>query len=299
MKPYIPFGLILCMGAVLCSWRYISRKDCLFYIHDYCYTCDEKEIFFVGLPENCTVCPNKQARYVNWNGKSIWACSSDITDEEIEFQDLQNPPCPKERSLRDILGHCYTCDTPESVQIAETDGNNCSGKRYLTRYRNSKKSNLCPSFKQIQDPYVCVSCQGQWQNEECTVFSWKAMNFCKKNSDCPDNQWCYPFTETLYSKQGICRPNIRQKWICSVSEGYTRETAWNFCARQEAKIPSFNELENDKEMVLSACSKNNVWVLFDEGTLYLDSLKTPFVITKEKDPFETGGDNTHALCIQN
>ena len=125
------------------------------------------------------------------------------------------------------------------------------------------------------------------------------MNFCQKNSDCPYSQWCYPFQYPVYSKSGICRPPPQQKLICSDLEGYTYESAETFCARQNAHLPSFTELENEKEMILSVCPTTNIWVIFDEGSIYLDSLKTPFAITKEKESFELGGDNTHALCISN
>lgn len=302
MKHCIPFIVIMAMGLGIALWQLSSQDNCLFTFQDHCYTCDDTERFFVGLPENCTVCPNRQAKYTNWEGKSIWAClkTSVLQDEEIEFQEsISETACPPQKNLQDILEHCYDCHNPEPIQLSDGKKNICPGKRYLTRYRNSEKSHLCPPVSQIHDPYICVACHGQWQNEKCGSVSLTPMDFCQKNSDCPQSQWCYPFMHKLFSKSGICRPLLKQKWICSNIEGYTYETAQVFCARQNAHLPTFLELEKEKETALSTCPNTNVWVIFDEGSLYLDSLKTPFPITKEKETLELGGDNTYALCIQN
>lgn len=302
MKHYIPFTVAIGVGLGISLWPLLSQNDCLFTFQGHCYTCDDQETFFVGLPENCAVCPNRHTQYINWDGKSIWAClkSPIAEDDEIEFQEsVPDTSCPKEKPLQDILGHCYDCHSPEPVQISDSKENICIGKRYLTRYRNSEKSHPCPPTSHIQDPYICVACHGQWQNEKCIPVSLKPMDFCQKNSDCSQNQWCYPFGHKIYSKSGICRPLVQQKWICSNFEGYTYESAQIFCARQNAHLPTFKELEAEKELALLACSNTNIWTIFDEGSIYLDSLKSSFPITKEKETFELGGDNTYALCIQN
>ena len=301
MKHYIPFITVIGAGLGVCLWRTLHSNHCLFTFQDHCYTCNEYEPYFVGLPENCTICANKQTKYYDWEGKSIWACLNAQSSEDKEIfytESINNIPCPKDYPLRDILGHCYSCNTIEPVQIQDSK-NICQGKRYLTRYRNSEKSNFCPPINQIQNPYICLACQGQWQNEKCVKFSLNSALFCQKNSDCPPNQWCYPCYYPVRSQIGICRPLKTQKWICSDMEGYTYDSAKNFCARQNAILPSFEDLENEAEEALSACPQTNIWVIFDEGNLYLDSLKTPFPITKEKESIELGGDNTYALCLQN
>ena len=121
------------------------------------------------------------------------------------------------------------------------------------------------------------------------------MNLCKNNSDCSDNYWCQPIYNSPTYK-GICRPSTNQNWIYSDLEGYSNHTADVFCARQNAHIPTLKELENEKNEVLATCSKTNIWIIFDEGRLYSDSPKTPFIITDERTSLSFGGDNTYALC---
>lgn len=301
MKPYLPFSLMIGIGLGIVLWHFQSKDSCLFRFKERCYTCDEQEIFFVSTPENCSVCYDRKTVYTDWNGKSIWAClpPEQSESDEIEFPDfVSDTSCSKEKPLKDILGHCYSCDTALPVQIKGLK-NLCIGKRYLTHYRNSEKSSFCPQINQIQDPYVCIACQGQWQNEKCVSMSLKPMSFCKNNSDCLDGEWCHPFYYPTYSKSGICRPIPQQKWICSKIDGYTYESAENFCMRQNARLSTFSELENSREIILSSCPDTKIWTIFDEGSIYLDSLKTPFPITKEKESFDLGGDNTYALCVQN
>ena len=302
MKHYIPFALMIGTGIGIYFGYLIHQDECLFTYQNRCYTCQDENVFFVGTPENCTICSQRQAQYTDWDGKSIWAClnTSNLEDENIEFPEkIFDIPCPKAKPLRDILGHCYDCNTKEPVQILNNGKNICPGKRYLTRYRKSEKSNLCPSIHQIKNPYVCTACHGKWQNEKCTLISFTTPNFCQKNSDCKTEQWCYPFPYSVYSKSGICRPIDKSKWISSGIEGYTYESAEIFCTKQNAHLPSFSELEKEKDLVLSNFPNTNIWAIFDEGSIYLDSLKKHFPITKEKDSIELGGDNTYALCIKN
>lgn len=124
-------------------------------------------------------------------------------------------------------------------------------------------------------------------------------HFVKKIQIVAHNNGVYPFPYPVYSKSGICRPINKSKWISSGIEGYTYESAEIFCIRQNAYLPSFSDLEKEKDLVLSTFSNTNIWAIFDEGSIYLNSLKTVFPITKEKDSIELGGDNTYALCIKN
>ncbi len=298
MKSYIPFSIAIILGMGTWSWHSVDEKNCLFLYQTHCYTCDEEDIFFVGTPENCAVCPHRISHYVDWDGKSIWGCTKNI-EKDFELPQVSTNVCPRNYPLKDILGHCYKCTASDAVQINNNTEMTCQGKRYITNYRNSKKSILCPDLKQIQDPYICISCQGKWQNEECNSISFTPMNFCQKNLDCKPTQWCYPFPYSVYSKSGICRPITPNKWIFSDLDGYTFATAETFCMRQDAHIPSIEELENNAELLLSIIPKTKIWIIFDEGSLYLDSLKTPFPITREKEFLESGGDNTHALCVKN
>ena len=106
------------------------------------------------------------------------------------------------------------------------------------------------------------------------------------------------FLLTIYNKNGICRPVINQKWFCSQNEGFSFNDASIFCQRQNAHIPTLAEIESEKNEVLKTCLNNKIWVHFDEGMLYLDTLNSD-IITQEKISTFSGGDNSYALCRQN
>ena len=299
MKKALPFVLTLLAGIVFFTVSK-TNNSCLFYHQNKCYNHDEKDIFFVGLPENCQVFKNKNSQYLEWGDLSIWACLPDNMGEEDIAPPVpqKNSFCPKGYPLMDIVGNCYSCQTKQAVQLGSFDYSVCLGKRYLTKFRNSSKSNLCPDLNQIKDPEICLACHGKWLDEKCVDFSLSEQNFCQKNSDCPTNHYCHPFIYSIYNKYGICRPVINQKWFCSQNEGFSFNDASIFCQRQNAHIPTLAEIESEKNEVLKTCLNNKIWVHFDEGMLYLDTLNSD-IITQEKISTFSGGDNSYALCRQN
>lgn len=300
MKKALPFILTLMAGIGFFITSKQTNTSCLFYHQNKCYRENEKDIFFVGLPENCQVFKNKKVQYLEWGDLSIWAClAENQTEEAIETPTpVKNSLCPKDYPLMDVLGHCYSCNTEKAVQVAGFDYSVCQGKRYLTKFRNSSKSNLCPDLNQIKDPEICWACHGKWVDEKCTTFSLIHENFCNKNSDCPSNQYCYPFQYKTHHQVGICRPVTNQKWFLSTKDGYTFEDASVFCQRQNAHVPTLVELENEKDEILNTIPDTKKWIHFDEGMLYLDTLKSD-IITQEKISTVSGGDNSYALCHQN
>ena len=147
MKKALPFLITLLSGAAFFIPHQKSENSCLFYFQNKCYTCDEEDVFFVGLPENCRLCSNKKEKYIESDNKTFWGCLPETFDEEnneiTHLPQLDNQSdCPKNYPLKDILGHCYTCQTEQAVQIDGFDYSGCQGKRYLTKFRNSSKSSL-------------------------------------------------------------------------------------------------------------------------------------------------------------
>lgn len=296
MKPYLPFAILSLVSVTFFISKHILENK-----NSYNKLCAE-DVFFVTLPENCQLCPHKKAKYIDWYGKSIWACIPSFleNEEEISFilPDFKEKNCSGNNPLKDILGNCHSCDTPYSFQIDENNIHLCQGKRFLTEYRRTFKSQVCLQLSQIQNPEICLNCRGKWIDEKCVRWTLKEMNLCKKNADCPKEQWCQPIYHTE-KYQGICRLISDQNWICSDLEGYNADMASIFCERQNAHIPTELELNREKEAVLSSCSRTNIWAIFDEGRIYLDSMKSPFIITDERNSILSGGDNTYALCRKN
>ena len=148
MKKALPFILTLMAGIGFFITSKQTNNSCLFYHQNKCYRETEKDIFFVGLPENCQPFKNKNSQYLEWGDLSIWACLPENQDEEdiIPSPPVQNNLCPKDYPLMDVLGHCYSCNTEQAVQVAGFDYSVCLGKRYLTKFRNSSK-NVSPRAK--------------------------------------------------------------------------------------------------------------------------------------------------------
>lgn len=304
MKKYIALlvsFLILLSGVFL--W-FQHQDNRLFYFQGKYYTCDEPTEFWVGLPENCTLCPNRYAQYYGDDLFPIWACLPYVPEEEVvpnlpepDFQPKST--CPKERPLRDILGHCYPCNTHQPVRLLNNNDTTCSGKRYLTEHRLSEKSRKCPAKKDITDPEVCQDCHGFWYDESCHLFKGKESRYCQTNQECSPNEYCYPFRYQHQNQTGICRPLSQKRWICSATDGYNNASAHLFCERQNAHIPDLNTFQAQKEEALSACPDTDVWVFFDEGSLYLKSLSMEFLFTREGMSKDYGGDKFYALCQSN
>jgi hypothetical protein len=57
-------------------------------------------------------------------------------------------------------------------------------------------------------------------------------------------------------------------------------------------------VKNGKDEILNTIPDTKKWIHFDEGMLYLDTLKSD-IITQEKISTVSSGDNSYALCRQN
>ncbi len=301
MKKYLTIGMILIFLSTTGWIIFKNHNPCLFIEKGRCYTCKTPTEFWVGLPENCQLCPNRYAQYVGDDLFPIWDCLPFVPTEEtqpsIPMPSLNaSHPCPKEKPLKDVVGHCYSCGTKQPVRVFDSHDSVCMGKRYLTEHRLSEKSNLCPDKKDIHNPEVCLNCQGYWYNDSCHIFKGTPTPFCRENSDCPADEWCFPFRYPYHDKIGVCRPHNTQNWICSDTDGYNMASAKLFCERQGSHIPNLETLTQYKEIVLNVCPNQDIWIFYEDSTLYLKSLSMPFLFTREGMNTDYGGDKFHALC---
>lgn len=288
------------IGSCVCVLGFfliMKKEPCLFYYRGKCYTCADKNNFWVGLPENCTLCPYRSAQYNDSHSVVRWACLGQQKEkQEIPFQNRVPSSCPPKVPLQDILGHCYPCSTTQPVRLENPRKNVCQGKRYLTKFRLSEKSHLCPPLHKIKNPEICFSCRGTWIQEKCLSFSNETPLYCTENTDCPSNEYCYPFRYQYHGKTGVCCPQTFQKWICSDTDGYTPQTARLFCERQGAHLADLNSIMAQKTDILKTCPHEKIWIFFKEGSLFLGSIKDNYPITNEALSANEGGDNFYALC---
>jgi len=302
--PHIMRYFILIVFCIACvSWlihSVIFYKKCDFYRNGQCITCDLDQDFPVGYKENCSKCEHKKAQYVEGGLIASWLCISDQhqTDEE-NLEDIviekDTTPCPSSKPLKDIVGNCYACETPDPVRILHVSKTTpCQKTRYLLPDDLALKSLKCPLFQDIHDPEVCFSCHGIWQGDFCTNVG--QTTFCQSNEDCPQNQWCFPFRINQQHK-GICTKIPETKWICSQTDGYDLKTTQEFCARQNAHIPTLEEIEHVDENLTELCPTLDMWTFFaPDGAVWLESFAQEFLFTREGETEKLGGHHFYALC---
>ncbi len=287
------FGFLSLLGV---GYLWVIQKGkCLFYSQGKCYTCQEEADFLVGLPENCSLCANRFTQYTEYDSLGLWTCSTHKDEITLPLS-IQNKNCPKEAPLKDILGHCYPCATQQPVRLHHSKENVCLGKRYLTEFRLSEKSHKCPPVRKIQNPEICLTCQGFWHQEKCIPTQQDKLPFCQTNTDCAPEEYCYPFRYQVQNHTGICRPHTNTKWLFSDTEGYNTSSAHLFCERQGAHLADLHTIRTQQAEILKQAPHSKIWVHFEEGTLYLDSIKEKYPITNEALENNMDGDNFYVLC---
>ena len=265
--------------------------------------CSESVDIPVGLKENCNRCSDRTVKYIGEGAVPAWLCQSPdaftrISGSSAVSVDVSGVACPADKPLKDLVGNCYACDTPEPVRVAHwSRAEVCFGKRYFIPHILSEKSMLCPDLNTISNPEICDMCGGGWDQNQCLPHY--ASRYCSHNSDCLASDWCYPFLLERNQHQGICTArSAGTKWRCSTTDGYSHSAAEKFCANQGARLPTFQDLSTDKKGAMSACPHNDLWTFFDEDkAMYMGYLDKEFPITKEGEVGDYGQADYFALCI--
>lgn len=293
---FVAVSLLAFLSALFVYHLHITPK-CDFFRGKACITCASEQEFPVGYKENCNKCPNKTAYYVEGGLTPAWLClpkDSPLSEEAMIARN--NTPCPRSAPLKDVVGNCYACTSVEPVRLlSHTDKHfPCRKERYLLPDHLTFKSLKCPTLNEIKDPEVCVACHGIWQGENCTKTGENA--FCKTNEDCPENQWCFPFKIQL-KHSGICTNQTENKWICSQTDGYDLEKTKNFCAGQNAHIPTLDEISTAEEDLSQLCPTLDMWTFFaPDGVVWMESFTQEFLFTREGESDKLGGHQFYALC---
>ena len=283
--------------------RSFFRQRCPFYRQGKCIACSDSVDIPVGLKENCNRCPTRTAVYIGDGTVPAWICQSvdaytRISGSEMKSVDMPSMPCPDDRPLKDLVGNCYACNTQEPVRVAHwSRAKMCLGKRYFTPHILSEKSVLCPQLSSVSNPEMCDMCGGGWIQDHCAAG--QTSRYCVTNSECQENEWCYPFMIEREQKTGICaKRDLNKKWSCSTTDGYSRSAAERFCAQQGGRIPSLDDLTHDKQGAMAACPHNDMWTFFDnDGAMYMAYLDKEFVITRDGEVGDYGQADFFALCI--
>ncbi|MBP5343741.1 MAG: hypothetical protein J6Y85_01510 [Alphaproteobacteria bacterium] len=307
MKRFIWIGsgilLLVFLGVEFFQISHFFQKKCAFYRQGRCISCSDSIDIPVGFKENCNVCPERSVKYIGEGIAPVWICQSldaytRISGSQVATADVATIPCPEDKPLKDLVGNCYACDTPEPVRVAHwSRASMCFGQRYFVLNTLSEKSMLCPKLPNISNPEICDMCQGGWIKNKC--LSNTKSRYCQGNGDCLDSEWCYPFMIERNEHQGICtQKSDHQKWLCSTTDGYSRSLAEKFCVNQGGRLPNLDDLMQDKSGALSACPYNDMWTFFDENkAMYMDYLDKEFLITRDAEIGDYGQANFYALCI--
>ena len=288
--------LLSCWGSYLFLRQEKSAK-CDFFRDGQCLMCETQIPILVGYKENCEKCPNRVATYIEDGVVPSWLCQ--IQSEEQNG--VPHPPllkrgstkCPKQRPLKDAVGNCHACDTEDILRVAEGASKVCA-HRYILPDGFLEKSIKCPDLMLITDPEVCVMCGGIMNGTMCEHEG--KNHFCKDNTNCDANEWCYPFKHKE-KRQGVCIARPQTKWFCSQTDGYNLETAKKFCARLGSHIPSLEEIEFADEDLSALCPTLDMWTFFsDDGVVWLQSFTQEFLFTREGESEKLGGHQFYALC---
>ena len=301
-KLFVKMLLLMCfvVACVILSFKYIrAQKPCDFFRNNQCLLCAEETDFPTGYKENCEKCPNRKAYYIEGGLIPAWSCILETAQPNLEKPiEKSVTPCPKSRPLKDIVGNCHTCATDEPVHLFLTFNQNipCHGSRYLLPDNLTLSSLKCPLLENITDPEACLACQGFWQHNTCLSIGENI--FCQDNDTCPEGQWCFPLKANSEHK-GLCVDKAQTNWICSQTDGYDLETAKTFCTRQNAHIPTLEEIEQANEDLSVLCPALDVWTFFSpDGAVWLESFALEFIFTREGESQKLGGRSFYALCHQ-
>ena len=288
--------LLLCCGIF--SWYFFKpTPQCDFFRAGQCLICAFDQAFPVGYKENCEKCSDRTAYYIEGGIIPAWLCAPQNTEiSEDVIIERNNTRCPKSRLLKDLVGNCYSCDTEEIVRLLPSISKNlpCQNERYLLPDSLTLKSLKCPLLENINDPEVCVSCNGIWNGDFCTHLG--ENTFCHDNNDCPKDQWCFPF-KINHKLDGVCTNLSKTKWFCSKTDGYDLETTELLCARQGMHIPTLEEIEQADEDLNLLCPTLDMWTFFSpDGVVWLESFVQEFLFTREGESEKLGGHTFYALC---
>ncbi len=120
-----------------------------------CYSCDTENQVIVD-----TEC----------NFDKVKECNAVCSNREILNTVGGNPPsvlkCSKDTPLMDTVGHCWSCDYSEAVNLQYNEWKCegiCKGKRYLS----GKDCHKCPVDISRLDYDACQQCGGQWKDGLC------------------------------------------------------------------------------------------------------------------------------------
>lgn len=274
-----------------------QRAKCLFYRYGQCVTCNDDMPFPVGYKEACA-CDNRKGYYIEEGLLPAWQCLVNKGEEipELPAVKLSSRSCPPHHPLRDVFGNCYSCLVDLPVKISDiTKTYVCGHKRYVLPDQLLLKSMKCPDLDQIQDAEVCVSCGGIVDGAGCVRQGMN--NFCSNSTECPDGQWCYPFKTDQNGHRGVCALIREHQWVCSGTDGYNLLRAEEFCSRQQAHVPTLDEIESADEDLSILCPTLDMWVFFKpDGVVWLESFTQEFLFTREGESQNLGGDKFYALC---
>lgn len=294
-------GVFLGLFAYMLYQQWAKKEDlkCLFSRSGQCVTCHEMDLFPVGYKEDCEVCRNRKAYYVEEGLFPAWQCGFKKEAEdipELPMVSVSAKACPDNRPLRDILGNCYSCDVKVPVKLAHaTKGSVCGQKRYMVPDQLFVKSLKCPDLEMIKDTETCISCGGFIGEEECVPVGQN--RFCSNNEECLLHEWCFPFRIIGGNLQGVCSPKSKNNWICSETDGFDLISAQAFCAAQNAHVPTLEEIESADEDLSKICPTLDIWTFFDpDGVVWLESFTQEFLFTREGESQKLGGHTFHALC---
>ncbi|MBQ4472425.1 MAG: hypothetical protein II942_04205 [Alphaproteobacteria bacterium] len=289
-------GVLIGVGAYY-GWQK-RIQTCDFYRNGKCFSCQDVNEIPVGYKENCTFCANRQAAYVSEGLVPAWQCLVKVeNEEEQEVPDVRvgKADCPEVRPLKDIVGNCYVCGTPEPVRLSDLDKMApCVTQRYAVPDGVTFKTMKCPDLSDITDAEMCLMCGGFVDEGGCARFG--KNDFCETNADCGDGKWCYPL-RLIPNGAGVCAREKTSAWLCSVSDGYDLKQAQLFCERQNAHIPTLEEIGNAEEDLRSVCPTIDIWTFFQpDGVVWLQSFTQEFLFTREGESEVLGGHTFHALC---
>ena len=294
------FLLILLWGGVAAFYaRQQYIQNCPFYRDGHCFSCDTTEAIPVGYKENCHVCPNRKAIYVEGGIVPAWQCvlktQADAEDFEAPEITVGNKKCPNSRPVQDVVKNCYPCDVETPVRVADIQQiRKCGIKRYVVPDGITEKTLKCPALADIKDPESCVMCGGFINQDECVAIG--RNEFCQTNTDCGHAYWCYPF-RTYAQKGGVCVPVRDTKWLCSQTDGYDLKTTTEFCTRQKAHIPTLQEIIEVDEDLKAHCPTLDIWAFFaPDGVVWIESFNNEFLFTREGESATLGGNTFYALC---
>lgn len=299
MKKLLVLVLIF-MGGY---WAYKASeqhtKRCLFVRNGQCFQCHQQETVPVAYKENCTLCPNRTAVYIQEGLMPAWQCAVKEKVAETAQVERSKAICPFNAPLKDWLGNCFSCEAENPVRVGGKKSKEvCDKKRYHLPDGVAEKSLKCPPIEQITDPEICWQCGGSLNQKGCAP---KGKNrFCETNEMCQANEWCYPFKMPTKNKKGVCVRQTEEDWIFTQTDGYDLASVTEFCSRQGMRLPILEEIEQAKQKLLAQAPKTDVWIFFNpNGVVWLKSLEDEFIFTREGESEKLGGHHFYGLCHKN